>query len=99
MGFKVMAERCNECLFSQSRIVSRARMGQILRDCRRRDAHFICHKATIAGNQNVCCRGFYDTQSTNFIRIAGRLGVIEFVTEAELQQLNEVGEGGWVGRA
>lgn len=72
--FKVYAERCDQCLFSKDKIVSDARRTQILKDCRRRDSHFICHKS-----KDVCCRGFYDTQSCNLIRIAGRLGAIEFV--------------------
>lgn len=72
--FKVYAERCDECLFSKDKIVSDARRKQILTDCRRRDSHFICHKS-----KDVCCRGFYEKQSCNLIRIAGRLGAIEFV--------------------
>lgn len=77
--FRVMQERCDQCLFSPDKIVSNARRAELLRECKSRDCHFICHKASLAGGQDVCCRGFYDTQSTNLIRIAGRLGCIEFV--------------------
>lgn len=76
--FKVYAERCAECLFSKDKIVSNARRKELLADCRSRDTHFICHKASIAGD-SICCRGFYDTQSTNLIRVAQRLGAVEFV--------------------
>lgn len=86
MGFKVCAERCDQCLFSKTPIVSNARRRQVLDDCARRDTHFICHKHGHGSEdelhgQDVCCRGFYDADPgrTNLMRIAGRLGAIEFV--------------------
>ena len=78
MGFKVCEKKCEQCLFSDNRIVSKTRMALIIKDCKKNDEHFICHKATIAGS-NVCCRGFFDTQSTNLMRIAQRLNAVEFV--------------------
>ena len=78
MSFKVQKKQCDQCLFSKNRIVDSKRMKQILKDCDKRDVHFICHKGTMNG-KDVCCRGFYDTRTTNLIRIAGRLGVIEEV--------------------
>jgi hypothetical protein len=65
VSFKVCAERCDQCLFSKTPIVSDTRRKQVLRDCARRDTHFICHKhghgagGELAG-EDVCCRGFYD---------------------------------------
>lgn len=82
--FKVMAERCNQCLFSEDRIVSKERMADVIKECREKDGYFICHKATIADNQDVCCRGFYDTQDTQIIQVADRLGVTRFIKEDEL---------------
>jgi hypothetical protein len=90
IGFRVAAERCDECLFSKDAIVDNARRREILSDCARRDAHFICHKFTLAAMrlerdpENVgqtCCRGFYDRNpaATNLMRIAGRLGMVEAV--------------------
>jgi len=76
--FKVKKECCNQCLFSKDRIVSGERMKEILSDCRKNDTHFICHKASIEGENN-CCRGFYDKQSSSMIRIAQRLNCVEFV--------------------
>ena len=83
MTFKVMAKQCDQCLFSKNRIVSLARKREVLAECARNDAHFICHKASIAGDQDVCCRGFYDKDpgASNLMRIAGRLGAVEFVKE------------------
>jgi hypothetical protein len=74
--FKVMAKRCDQCLFSRNRIVSASRKREVLAQCRRDDTHFICHKTP-----GVCCRGFYDADpgASNLMRIAGRLGAVEFV--------------------
>lgn len=75
---KVCETKCDQCLFTKDRIVSADRMKQILAECARDDTHFICHKASIAG-QDACCRGFYETQSSNLLRIAQRLGAVEFI--------------------
>lgn len=82
-SFRVCAKRCDQCLFSSAKVVSEDRKIDILRTCATEDKHFICHKFTIAegpGSQ-VCCRGFYDADpaATNLMRIAGRLGAVEFV--------------------
>lgn len=89
MGFKVCADRCEECLFSKTTIVSSAQRREILADCARRDTHFICHKHGYGDEgellgEDVCCRGFYDADPgrTNLMRIAGRLGMVEFVQVA-----------------
>lgn len=91
MAFKIAAERCENCLFGRDRIVDGKRMKQVLDECRRRDAHFICHKFAVGSfgeddelveidGVDVCCRGFYDTQPpTQLIRIAERVNCIEFV--------------------
>lgn len=80
MSFKVAKKCCSECLFTTNKIVSHGTKSEVLQDCLRKDAHFVCHKATIKG-QDICCRGFYDQDpgSTNMMRIASRLGEIRFV--------------------
>lgn len=87
MSFKVAAKRCDQCLFSRDAIVSNARRKQVLGDCARRDTHFICHKFTLAGDA-ACCRAFYDRDpgATNLMRIAGRLGAVEFVPVPEVDR-------------
>ncbi len=75
---KVKKERCNQCLFSKNAVVSNRRKKDILNGCRKNDSYFICHKATIEG-EDICCKGFYDTQTSNLIRIMQRLGAVEFV--------------------
>lgn len=76
--FEVKKECCNQCLFTENRIVGAKRFKQILNDCRITDSHFQCHKATIEG-KDVCCKGFYEKQSSNLIRIAQRLNAVRFV--------------------
>lgn len=80
--FKVCRQKCNQCLFSKNRIVSKKRMAEVLEQCRRTDSHFECHKT-----EDVCCAGFYqaDPYATNLMRIASRLGVVEFVEVPEVE--------------
>lgn len=82
-AFRVAKKRCDQCLFSSAKIVDEDRKADILETCAREDKHFICHKFTIAegSDSQVCCRGFYgqDPAATNLMRIAGRLGAVEFV--------------------
>lgn len=82
-GFRVCKKRCDQCLFSSAKVVDDRRKLDILRTCATEDRHFICHKFTIAEGpeSQVCCRGFYDANpaATNLMRIAGRLGAVEFV--------------------
>lgn len=72
--FEVKKERCGECLFGNNRIVSKGRAKEIISDCKKNDTHFNCHKS-----KNVCCRGSYDTTSTNLIRASQRMGWVRFV--------------------
>lgn len=86
MPFELMSEKCDQCLLSPQRIVSGARTAQILKDCRRRDVSFICHK-TPAGRE-IICRGHFDTGVGQLGRIAGRLGAI---VEIDPRTLRPVG--------
>ena len=75
---EVKKECCNQCLFSKDKIVSNERRKDILNDCRKSDTHFICHKATIEG-KDICCKAFYDNQTSNLIRISQRMNMVKFV--------------------
>jgi hypothetical protein len=75
---KVCAKKCDQCLFDKDRIVSKDRMAEILQECRQNDSYFECHKGTIEG-ESIVCRGFYDTQTSQMIRIAQRLNAVKFV--------------------
>jgi hypothetical protein len=78
MAFQVCEKPCDQCLFSKDRIVSAKRVREILSDCKRKDTHFVCHKASIA-ERDVCCRTFFDTRNSQMIRIAARLNMVRFV--------------------
>ena len=58
--YDIMARRCGQCLTTSQRIVPGARAAQIVRDCRAGDHKFVCHKAQMAGLENVACRGVHD---------------------------------------
>jgi hypothetical protein len=76
--FKVCEKKCNQCLFTNDRIVDATRMRAILADCAKRDTHFNCHKASINGEE-VCCRGFYEARTSNTMRMAQRLNMVQMV--------------------
>lgn len=82
---RVMAERCSQCLFTPERIVPGPRMRQIIATCREQGTHFSCHLGTIAGGQDVWCRGWWESQEDPEIRaLAEAMGVVEFVTPEQV---------------
>lgn len=83
-AFEVMSRRCDQCLLSPERIVSAARMRQIVRDCRHRDISFICHLSP--DGREIACRGHYDTGVGQMSRIADRLGMTVRVDPTSLEQ-------------
>lgn len=58
--YDLMATRCSECLVTPERIVDGERAAEIVRQCRREDVKFLCHKAQLAGLENVACRGVHE---------------------------------------
>lgn len=82
---QIAHKRCNQCLFSDNRIVSAERAAAILEECVEEDKFFICHKATLRDSEaQVCCRGFFDAHPGVGapLRLAIRLGVADFVDPA-----------------
>lgn len=77
-AFLVQKKRCDECLFSESKIVDDDRREEVLRECQQLNTHFICHKASI-NDLDVCCRGFFDEGRDARSRLAKQLGLVEFV--------------------
>jgi hypothetical protein len=75
---EVYDKPCANCLLTPDRIVSPRRAKQILNETH--DSKFICHKASMAGEE-VCCRTFYDTfgERNLLIRLARMLGRVRFV--------------------
>jgi hypothetical protein len=76
---EVCEQRCDQCLFSKDRIVSGERAAELIKGCNKSGRFFVCHKGSINGNDDLCCRGFYDLQSIPLTQIAGRLDLVRFV--------------------
>ncbi len=89
--FNVLAERCNECLFSPDAIVDAESRQGIIEDCKRVNTFFICHKATEEGNLKICCKGFYDSQDTLPVALAKALKNVRFIPIADLRKHNPKG--------
>ena len=81
MTFKVMKERCADCLYGPNPVVRPARVKELISKTHKTDSYFQCHKGTIAG-QDICCKGDWDShQGGQLGRISGRLGQVEFVDD------------------
>jgi hypothetical protein len=87
MPFELMSEPCDQCLMTNSKIVSNARRREIIRETMQRDCAFICHKASIA-HREIACKGHYDaTGGGQMARIAGRLNAIVLVNPKDLEKV------------
>ncbi len=84
MEFKltVCAKRCNQCLFSNAKIVEQERKLDVLATCEADNTHFVCHKHSIKG-RNTCCRGFYDDKNlwSLFMRLCALAKGFTFIDE------------------
>lgn len=68
------ARRCSQCLTTRNRIVSGERAAELIRGCRTRDVHFVCHKGSAAG-LNVHCRGVHEIAPSMAYRFGVAIGV------------------------
>lgn len=73
---RVCEKRCNECLFSNNKIVSDERKLNLLEQCARTGRYFLCHKHRGVA---VVCRGFFDEQANPMCQVAERLGAVDLV--------------------
>lgn len=57
----VYKKPCENCLFSENKLVCEERKKEILKKCEKKDMHFICHKSSFSkvGAKDVCCNLFY----------------------------------------
>src|SRR6476620_11426729 len=69
---RVMSKRCDQCLYTEARVVSEERAEQIMRDCERRDRYFLCHK----GTEPTVCRGFFDSGVNTLCRVARAMDAV-----------------------
>lgn len=84
-AYEVMAKRCDQCLYSDAKIIDDDAKRAVLNECVEQSHHFVCHKATLVG-WDVACAGFHAEHPgiSAASRLAATLGVVAFVTEAEL---------------
>ena len=75
---KVKKKCCGKCLFSSNKIVDEQRKEQVLHHCAQDDAYFVCHEGTIKG-EDICCKAFFEQHTSQMIRIAQRLNMVEYV--------------------
>lgn len=76
VGYRVMAQRCDQCLIGPNKIVDSGRVKELLKACRAKDSFFVCHKT-----KDVCCKGFFDTQDHWQKRVAEACDRVIFVKE------------------
>jgi hypothetical protein len=86
MSYRVLAERCNECLYGPNAVVDSRRRREIIKDLYDEDGWFCCHKASLVGRDVVRCRGDFDArQGARCDRLAKALGLKpEFIKESDL---------------
>ena len=84
---KVCKGQCDQCLFSNNRVVSLKRAESIIKKCIKDDTFFQCHKGTLKGEE-ICCGGFWNNFKDRFNlgRIAQRLGGPEFVEPPKVEK-------------
>jgi hypothetical protein len=75
----VAEKMCNECLFTKNKIVSDERRAQLIAEIEKSGTYFVCHKGSLTGNNQLCCRGFYERHRTLAIALAEHLQVVKFV--------------------
>lgn len=76
--FKVQKRMCSTCIYRPDTPLDLESLEDAVRDPYGGFSGWrACHHA----NGDVCCRGFYEAHGPdcNVIRVAGRLGVIQFV--------------------
>jgi uncharacterized protein YerC len=85
---KVYKECCGNCLLSKDRIVSPKRAKDLLKEIAERQSYFVCHKASVNGEE-IVCKTFFDKlgHQSQMIRIAERLNVVQFIEQNNTEKL------------
>lgn len=81
-AFYVFSSPCGECLLSPQRVVSPKRAAQLIRECREKQTHFICHKASLE-KRDVACAAWVEHRGheSQVLRIARRLNLVVLVEQ------------------
>jgi hypothetical protein len=85
---KVYKECCGNCLMSKDRIVSPKRAKGLLNEIAEKQSYFVCHKASMNGEE-IVCKTFFDKlgYQSQIIRIAERLNAVQFVEQTNTEKL------------
>ena len=85
---KVYKECCHNCLLTKDRIVSPKRAKYLLEEIAEKQSYFVCHKASMNGEE-IVCKNFFDKlgHQSQLIRIAERLNVVQFVEQTKTEKL------------
>lgn len=85
---KVYKECCHNCLLSKDRIVSPKRAKDLLNEIAEKQSYFVCHKASVKGEE-IVCKTFFDKlgHQSQMIRIAERLNAVEFVEQNNTEKI------------
>jgi hypothetical protein len=76
---KIFNKPCKNCLFSKDRIVSEERANEIINDCVTNQKFFICHKASMKGENTACNRFFHEHMNDDISKFMIKVGLLEFV--------------------
>lgn len=89
MLVKVYSECCKNCLLSEDSIVSPERRKDLIDECKKKQKYFICHKASMKGEEEIICHKFYKElgQHSQAIRLAERLKMVGFVPQEDTERL------------
>ena len=90
---KVYKQQCLNCLLSPDSIVSPERRRDILAEAKETQSHFVCHKASMKG-EDVCCSKWFEKfgNQSQLVRVAERLGVLKWVDQDDQEKLASWGE-------
>ena len=79
---KVFRTSCNDCLFSNNRIVSYERAAEIIYGCLENDNWFVCHKSLL-DEGDVCCSSFFGLHKRDVLplRLAVMCNAVEWIDQ------------------
>lgn len=92
-GLRVLKEQCNTCIFRPGNLMNlnKGRLKDMVESVEADQTYVICHK-TLDQPLGSVCRGSFDNVYTTAIKVAERIGFIDFVdlpvTESEARLLD-----------
>lgn len=80
----VLSEKCSTCIFRPGNPMNLVpgRLQHMVRDTVQNDSYIVCHQTLDINHEYdaepAVCKGFFDSYTTNPLRVASRLNLIEF---------------------